>query len=172
MKRTFISRRSPFQYAVLRMAALYCRRTPCTNRFWEHEALFSAWWCIQPPQPPRLDASNSSAYLALGCQVSLIQLALSDLLSWAQVCFLTGRLFIDIMYLNCSIRIGWRSSYRWEADLMVWALWSCKLQRRTSGKMESKVLFATTRCIWSDHLIDSLGHLMETCVSKTKNLRT
>jgi hypothetical protein len=34
-------------------------------------------------------------------------------------------------------------------------------------EMERKVLFATTRCIWSDHLIDSLGHLMETC----KNLR-
>lgn len=37
--------------------------------------------------------------------------------------------------------------------------------------MERKVIFATTRCIRSDHLVDSVGHLMETCVSKTKDFR-
>jgi len=32
--------------------------------------------------------------------------------------------------------------------------------------LERKVLFVTNRCIWSDRLIGSLGHLMETCISK------
>lgn len=94
---------------LLRMAALYCGRTPCTNRFWEHETLFSAWGFFQPPQPSRLDTSNLKTYLALASQVSLIQLVSSDPLSWAQVCFLTGRLFIDVMYLKNFCQ-GWLES--------------------------------------------------------------
>jgi hypothetical protein len=92
-ERTSISRRSPFTNAILRMAALHCGISPSTNRL-----LFSRW-CIQSPQRSRLDTSNPNAYLALGYQFSQLQQVSSDPLSWVQVSFLTGRLFIDVKYV-------------------------------------------------------------------------